>query len=582
VREFAPSRGVVRFDAFEVDFHSGDVRKHGLRIRLQDQPFRVLQILLEHPGQLVAREELQRRIWPEDTFVDFEKGLNNAIMRLREALGDSAESPRFIETLPRRGYRFLAAHWEQNDGQSKASQPIDSIAVLRFENAVADPDTEYLAVGIPAGIIHSLSQIPKLRVIAGSTLSANKDREIDPQQTGRKLNVKALLTGRIWLRNGRLRLQVDLIDTGDGHELWGDHYDRELTELFSMQDEISQEVSKKLRLRLTGEIAARVVKRPTDNMTAYQLYLRGRRGNEKRSTDGFKKAVECLTEAIRIDPGYALAYAELAQCLHMPAYYGLVSPHVAYPQARTTALKALEMDDTLAEAHDALATVMQNYDWDSPGAEKEYRCAIEHNPNYPVARLHYAMHLAQRGRFEEAIHEAREGQTRDPMSGIMNAGIAYVLVNARQWDASIEQALTAIDVDPDVTFTYISLGAAYEQKGLYAEAMAVLQKGLSLGGSICHHLPMVAHVYAMSGDHLAAREVIRNLQEVSQQRYVPPWSFSIAYEGLGEIELAIQELQKSVENRDALLVTIRGWPHFDKLRQDVRFQEIERKVGLRL
>ena len=316
-------------------------------------------------------------------------------------------------------------------------------------------------------------------------------------------------------------------------------------------------------------------------MAAYQLYLRGRRGNEKRSTEGFKKAVECLTEAIRIDPGYALAYAELAQCLHMPAYYGLVSPRVAYPEARKTALKALEMDDTLAEAHDALATVMQNYDWDSAGAEREYKCAIKHNPNYPVARLHYAMHLAQRGRFEDAIREAREGQMRDPMSGIMNAGIAYVLANAREWNACIEQALTAIDVDPDVTFTYISLGVAYEQKGMYAEALSALQKGLGLGGSICHHLPMIAHVNAMSGDHLAAREVVRNLQAVSQHKYVPPWSFSIVYEGLGEIELAIQELQKSVENRDALLVTIRGWPHFDRLRQDLRFQDFERRVGLR-
>jgi TolB-like protein/Tfp pilus assembly protein PilF len=575
------SRRLVRFATFEADLSARELRKNGARIRLQDQPFRLLALLLESSGEVVTREEIRQKLWPGDTFVDFDKGLNVAINKIRGALGDSAEHPRFIETLPRRGYRFLASHGIQNDAHARASGPIDSIVVFRFENAVADPDTEYLAVGIPAGIIHSLSQIPNLCVIAGSTLSTNKDREVDPLMTGRKLNVKALLTGRIWLRNGRLRLQVDLIHTADGHELWGDHYDRELTELFSVQDEISQEVSTKLRLRLAGEIAARVVKRPTDNMTAYQLYLRGRRGNEKRSTDGFKKAVECLTEAIRVDPGYALAYAELAQCVHMPAYYGLVSPHVAYPEARTIALKALEMDDTLAEAHDALATVMQNYDWDSAGAEREYKSAIDHNPNYPVARLHYAMHLAQRGRFDEAIREAREGQMRDPMSGIMNAGIAYVLVNARQWNACIEQALTAIEVDPDVTFTYISLGAAYEQKGMYAEALAALQKGLGVGGSVCHHLPMIAHVYAMSGDHPAAREVVRNLKDLSQQRYVPPWCFSIAYEGLGEIESAIHELQKSVENRDALLVTIRGWPHFDKLRQDVRFQEIERQVGLR-
>jgi tetratricopeptide (TPR) repeat protein len=334
-------------------------------------------------------------------------------------------------------------------------------------------------------------------------------------------------------------------------------------------------------MKLSGEQTARLTKRYTENIEAYQLYLRGRRANEKRSTEGFKKAVECLKEAIRVDPSYALAYAELAQAIHMPAYYGLASPHDAYPKTRDIALKALEMDNTLAEAHDALATVMQNYDWDSVAAEKEYRCAIAHNPNYPVARLHYAMHLAQRGRFEEAICEAREGQRREPMSGIMNAGFAYVLANAKEWDACIEQAHTAIEVDPNVTFTYISLGVAYEEKNMYVEALAALHTGLSVGGSVYHHLPMIGHVHATAGNREAANEVLDKLEELSREKYVPPWCFAIVYEGLGQIDVAIERLQQSMKYRDPLLVTIRGWPNFDKLHGDRRFQEIERTVGLR-
>jgi tetratricopeptide (TPR) repeat protein len=297
-------------------------------------------------------------------------------------------------------------------------------------------------------------------------------------------------------------------------------------------------------------------------------------------SEGFKKGVECLGEAIRKDPSYALAYAELAQCLHMPAYYGSVSPHEAYPKARALALKALEMDDTLAEAHGALATIMQNYDWDWGGSEKEYIRALELNPNYSIARLHYAMHLAELGRFEEAIREAKEGQSRDPMSGVMNAAVAFVLATARKVDWCIEQSLTAIDVDPNVTFTYLSLGTAYEQKGMYQEAIMAHEKSIALGGSIALHKAMMGHVHGVSGDHAKAWEILRELQQVSLSRYMPSWSLAIVYEGLGEKELAIQSLQEALENREALLVTLKVWPHFDKLRDDLRFQELERRVGL--
>jgi TolB-like protein/Flp pilus assembly protein TadD len=576
-----PSRQIVCFGAFQADLRSFELRKGGIRIKIQEQPFRVLQILLEHPGEMVTREELQRRIWPSDTFVDFDRGLNNAVKRLREALGDSAETPRYIETLARRGYRFLASLDEAHVSPAKRGGPIDSIAVLPLENSTGDPDTDFLALGIPGSIIQSLSQIYGLRVIAWSTVAAYRNQESDPQAIGRRLGVRAVLVGKIWQRANKLRLQVDLVDAANGEELWGDQYDRDVTEVFVVQDEISREVSQKLRLKLTGEEAARLSKRHTGDIEAYQLYVRGRRNSEKRSVEGFKKGIECLNEAIQKDPGYALAYAELSQCLHMPAYYGSVSPHDVYPKARAVALHALAMDETLAEARDTLATILQNYDWDWAASQREYKRAIELNANYPVARLHYAMHLAELGRFEDAIREAREGQRRDPMSGIMNAGLAFVLVAARQFDACIEQSHTAIDVDPNVTFTYLSLGAAYEQKGMYKDAVSAWEKGIALGGGASVQKAMIGHSHAVSGDDSRAREVLQELQSSCHYSYVPSWCFAVVYEGLGETELAIESLRKAVENREAVLVTIKVWPHFDKLRDHPHFQEIERRIGLR-
>jgi TolB-like protein len=485
----------VRFGDFEADFRAGELRKQGVKIKLQKQPFEVLEMLLERPHEVISREELRQRIWPVDTFVDFDQGLSNAIKRLREALCDSAESPRFIETVPRRGYRFLEA-------VNRSRQDIiDSVAVLPFVNTSSDPDAGCLALGIPGSIIHNLSQIPQLRVIAWNATSSLKSRDSSLQPSAPQVSARAVLRGRIWQRGNRLRLQVDLVDSTTDEELWGEQYDRDITEVFSVQDEISSEVSQKLRLKLTGEQADRLVRRHTQNIEAYHLYLRGRRNSEKRSTEGFKKGIECLTEAIRKDPNYALAYAELAHCIYMPAYYGRLAPQEAYPRAKELALKALEMDDSLGEAHAVLATVMQNYNYDWSGAETEYKRAIQLNPNYTTVRLHYTMHLAALGRFEESLREAHEGQIRDPMSGVINAGVAFAMLCARQFDACVEQSLTAIDIDPQMTFPYALLGMAYEAKGMFVEALTTHERGLALGGSPALHIPMAGHAHAASGNH---------------------------------------------------------------------------------
>jgi tetratricopeptide (TPR) repeat protein len=390
-----------------------------------------------------------------------------------------------------------------------------------------------------------------------------------------------VLIGRIWQRSNKIRLQIDLVDTMRGEELWGEQYDKDLKELFAVHDEISQEISRKLRLKMTGEDENRLTRRHTDNIEAYQLCVRGRRWCEKRSAEGFKRGTEYLSQAIQKDPGYALAYAELAQCISVPAYYGSVDPHIAYPKARAAALRALEIDGNLAEGHEVLATILQNYDWDWTGAEKEYRKAIELNPNYAVGHYHYAYHLAVLGRFEEAIRQSMEALSRDPMSGIMNAGLAFVLLMARKIDWCIEQSLTAIEVDPHMTLTYLTLGTAYEQKGMYQEAINSFEEGISLGGALALTKAFMGHMYAVSGEKAKAWEIVREFQDRSKTAYIPSINFNIVYDGLDENELAIESLQKAYENRDTLLIFIKVFPLWDRFRHDPRFQEVERRVGLR-
>ena len=579
VGDFSSSQTIVRFGEFELDQDAGELRRNGIKVRLQEQPLQVLQILLEQPGRVITREELQRRMWPADTFVDFDKGINNAINRLREALGDTAETPLYIETLPRRGYRFKAA--VDAPKRPTSGTPLDSIAIFPFETASSDPDTEYLAIGIPGSITHGLSQVPNLRVISWRSAASEESQRKDPLAIGRKLGVRAVLTGRIWQRASKLRLHVDLLETGNGQEIWGDQYDSDLTELFAVQDSISREVSQKLRLKVTGETESRLVKRYTENVEAYQLYVKARRWCEKRSAEGFRRAFEYLTRTIQIDPNYSLAHAELARCISVPCYYGAVDPKVAYPKARLAAQRALEIDPDLAEAHEILATVSQNYDWDWSSAENQYRRAIKLNPNYPMGHYYYSYHLALLGHSDEAIREIREAMSHDPTSGQLNAALAFVLMLGRRFDACIQQAVTAIEVDPNMTLSYWTLGVAYEQKGMYKEAIDAYEKCLSLGGAVGYSKAFIAHAQAQSGDRSKALATLRDLQEISKSTYVPVLTQVIVYDGLMEKDLALKALHRSCENRETNLVFLATWPHFDYIRDDPRFQEVERRVGIR-
>src|SRR5215469_2884689 len=572
---------VVRFGAYELDPQAGQLCRDGVRIRLQEQPLQLLRLLLDQPGKIITREELRQKIWPSDTFVDFDHGINNAIKRLRETLGDTAETPRFVETLPRRGYRFIAAVDDKSACTRIGSSAIDSIVVLPFETASSDPDTDYLAVGIPGSITHSLSQIPNLRVISWKSAARVEEGVADPLGIGRKLGVRVVLTGRIWQRASKLRLHVDLLEAENGEEIWGDQYDSDLTELFLVQDSIAREVSRKLRLKMTGETEHRLVKRYTANIEAYQLYVRARRWCEKRSSEGFKRGIEYLRQAIEIDPNYAAAYAELAQCLAVPCYYGSVDPNEAYPKARAAALRALELDPDLAEAHAVLGLILQTYDWNWTAAEKEYKRAIELNPNYPISHYHYSYFLAELGRYSEAIHEATEALSRDPVSATLNAALGFVLLLARQYERCIRQAQTAIEVDPDMTLSYVILGTAYAQTGQLSEAITHYEKGIKRGGMLAYQKAFIGWVQAQSGETAKAWKMLHELEQMALTSYVPSMAYAFVYGALGEDHKAIEKLEKACEDRETNLVFLRTWPYLDALRDDPRFQEIEYRVGLR-
>jgi serine/threonine protein kinase/TolB-like protein len=460
------------------------------------------------------------------------------------------------------------------------TQEGDSIAVARLLSRTSDATAEYVAEGVPASIIQNLSQIPKLRVVAVRPMPGE---EIDPRTIGREFQVKKILTVRTLEQGDSVRLQIDLLDAVSGAELWGDHYDRKLSDLLSVQDQISREVSQRLRAALGEGVHA--AKRYTENAEAYQLFLQGRYNCEKRSVDGFRKGIDALQQALQIDPGYALAYAQLSVCMNIPNLYGMVDPRQVSPKARGAAMKALELDNTLAEAHEAVATSnLIDFDWAS--AEREFKHSLELNPNYSLAHFHYAITLTSLGRFKEAVSEAQEGQNREPMSPVMNAGVAFILGVAAgedggMLDQCVQQSRTNLEIAPAVTLSYLALGRCYEQKHMYKEAVDSFQKGIDSGGPYALLRAFEAHAYGRSGDKTRAREILVELQDLARHHYGSLAHLAMVYDGLGEKDLEIEALQQAYENRDPFLIYMAYAFLYDSVHSDPRFQDLERKVGVR-
>jgi TolB-like protein/DNA-binding winged helix-turn-helix (wHTH) protein/Tfp pilus assembly protein PilF len=636
---------VVRFGTFEVSLQSGEVRKSGLRIRVQQQPLKLLEILLEHPGEVITREQLRSRVWPNESFGDFDQALNIAIGKLRSALGDSAENPRFIETLPKRGYRFIAdVSVVDAEVRAKRAEPLSgdlpgsehktepgdesqdarlavapkrkpwltqrvilalalilsllilaiwlfrprgnvptgirSLAVLPLENLSGDASQNYFADGMTDELITDLAQISALRVISRTSVMAYKGARKPLPQIARELNVDAVVEGSVLRSGDQVRITAQLIEASTDKHLWSQSYDGELRDTLALQSRVASAIADQIRINVTPQEQAALKNVRVVNPNAYESYLKGRYFWNKRTADGLKAALAYFQQAIEEDPQYAQAYSGLADTYALLGdwQYAVMTPKEAFPKAKAAAIKALELDSTLGEAHNSLAFVLDAFDWDLDAGGKEFRRAIELNPGYATAHHWYAWHLSVMGRFDEAIAEMRKAENLDPLSLIINADGAELLVIAHHYDESIAQSRKTIEMDPNFGLAHNQLAQAYLQKHMYSEAVAELQQAVRLSGNSPTCIANLARAYVASGNRSEAIKLLSDLKKRSIPGYSNGSEIATVYASLGDTDQAMNWLEKAYEERFNPGVLLR--PGFDPLRADPRFQNLMHQIGL--
>jgi eukaryotic-like serine/threonine-protein kinase len=464
----------------------------------------------------------------------------------------------------------------------RRSKVIDSLAVLPFENASRDPDHEYLSDGIAGSLINILATIPKLRVMAQSTVFRYKGRGIDPQTVGRELNVRAVLAGRIMQSGGSLRIGAELVDVATGTQLWGAQYNRQPGDIFAIQDEISNEISEKLRLKLTRAEKKRLIRRQTQDAEAYGLYLKGRHHWNRWTEDGFYKAIEYFQQAVAKDPGYALAHTGVADSYVLLGWNSYLPPKDAFPKARTAAMEALRLDPDLGEAHTPVAAVFWLHDWQWQEAQMEFKRSIALNPAHPTANHWYAEYLMTMGRHEEAIARMKSSQELDPLSLIISSAIGWAFYMARRYDDAMEQLLRTVELDPNYPVTYWILGLLLRKMGRYEQAIVEGEKGVKLSGGSALMNAALAQTLATAGKREEAIHILDELTKLATQKYIAPYFFAGIHIGLGENDRATEYLEKSYEEHSHWLIYLHIDPSMDALRSNPRFQDLLRHVGLPL
>src|ERR1700683_4564929 len=632
---------VVRFGTYEVSLQSGEVRKSGLRIRVQQQPMKLLEILLEHPAQVVSREELRSRVWPNESFGDFDQALNISIGKLRSALGDSAENPRFIETLPKRGYRFIAdvsvvdvdtrpnkpgsaagdlpatepGHKVQGAGlavapkrrpwptrraifavalvlclpilaiwlfrsRGLAPRAIRSLAVLPLDNLSGDASQNYFADGMTDELITDLAQISALRVISRTSVMVYKGVRKPLPQIAHELNVDAVVEGTVLHAGDRVRITAQLIEASTDKHLWSQSYEGDLRDTLTLQKKVASAIADQIRINLTPQEQAALKSVKTVNPEAYESYLKGRYFWNKRTADGLKAALAYFKQAIEEDPKYAQAYSGSADTYALLGdwQYAVMTPKEAFPKAKAAAIKALELDSTLGAAHNSLAFVLDGFDWDFDSAGKEFQRAIELNPGYATAHHWYAWHLSLLGRFDEAIVEMKQAENLDPLSLIINADLAELLDLAHSYDESIRQSLKTIEMDPNFGLAHNQLAQAYLQKHMYDEAVGEFQEAVKLSGDSPTCIANLARAYVASGMRREAINLLGDLKKRSNPGYSNASEIAMIYASLGDRDQATNWLEKGYEERFNPGVLLR--PGFDPLRSDPRFQNLVHRIGL--
>lgn len=576
---------VVRFGVFEFDLQSRELLKHGRQVRLWGQPAQILALLLRRPGELVTRDELRQTLWPADTHVNFEQSLNAAVKRLRQALGDSAGRPVFIETMARRGYRFIAPTSASGSAAILPGPQFSgarSIAVLPFENATSDADAEYLVDGLTEAVINALSRVPGLRVLARSTVFRYRGKGMDSRALGRRLNVSAVLLGRLSQRGDEWIVATELVEVQSGWLIWGDQFIHKSSEVPLIESEISARIYEKLRSELAGETKAPpAARRQTGSPEAYDDYLKGRYHWNRMSAEGLQKSVGHFHDALRRDPGFALAHAGLADCYQLLGFFDLLPPAEAMPKAKESARTALELDGDLAEAHVALANVLKAYDHHWDAAERFYRQGLRLNPNYVHGYRGYAALLAALGRFPEAQAQIGKAHELDPLSVVVNMEMAWNFFAGREYDQAIEQALRVTHFEPEFPSAQYILGLALEQKGRFGEAQAALER--SLAGSQGHGsgLAGLGHLFGATGRREEAFRMLDELDRLASRGYVAPFWYSVIYAGIGDAEAAVRHLERSFEHHDVWLVWLNTEPRLDRVSTHAGFQQMLARLGFR-
>jgi TolB-like protein/DNA-binding winged helix-turn-helix (wHTH) protein len=628
---------LYRFGAFELDVKTGELKKHGIRVRLQEQPRRVLQLLLENPREVVTREELQKHLWSTDIFVDFDRSLNRAIVRLRQSLGDDSEAPSYIETVPRRGYRFLiqVETVAKINGQttrrtesvptaldplSPPSAPprrarfvilivivvvvavtlaaaasllpgpiaslvswrqrprIRSVAVLPLKNLSGDPAQDYFADGITDDITTDLARITSLRVVSATTSRKYRETGNSLQQIARELNVDAVVEGSVARSGSRIRVNAQLIDAHNDAHVWAQIFERDAGEILEIQDSIALEVANQVHANLSREERESFDVLKTVVPDSYDAYLRGRSELGKQKQEALRRSLEYFQRSIALDRLYAPAYSGMADAYSLLANYGGMPPNEAFPRAKSAALKALDLDHTLAEGHTSLAYVRHHFDWDWAGAEEEYKQSIQLDPSNAITHLRYAELLSNEGRHDEAIREVRLAHELAPRSLVVQSNIGRLLYYARRYDEAIPELKAILGEDSKRVYARIYLALCYEQKQTYSEALSEFQQvAAAFNGQ---EGIGIARLYASLGKAEDARRVL-SVHEQPPPDGVQDW-FYIAgvYAQLGDKDRAFLWLERAYENHDFFLTFVKVDPQMDPLRSDPRFKDILTRIGL--
>lgn len=619
---------ILQFGVFVADLSAGELHRAGVRVKLAAQPFEVLRALLERPQQVVTRQEIQQRVWPQETFVDYDLALRKAITRLREVLDDSADNPRFIETVPRKGYRFIAPVTERGN-QDSAQNPeplvekddrpsqrwyrsnailfvfgalvllvafdagrirnkivarrspprVESIVVLPLDNLSNDPNQAYFADGIADALTTDLAQIGGLKVISRTSAVQAKAKKWSLPEIGRALNVDAVVEGTVVQSGDRVRITAQLIHAQTDRHLWARSYERNVRDVLALQDEVARAIAQEVQWEISPQKQGRFSPQRSVKPEAYDAYLQARYHWNERSPKELRIAMSYFEQAIALDPSYPLSYVGLADCYTLLATTKGNPPSEVLPKAKEAVLKALAFDDKIAEAHTTLAWVKES-EWDWGGSEAEFQKAIELNPNYATAHHRYAQHLAALGKLPQALVEMRRAQQLDPLSPAITASVGWVLLRSRLPDQAMPECQKAIDMDSTFPRGHLCLGEVYEQKQMLQQAAEEFLEGRILAGDDPRTIDALKRAIATAGYVGYFRERLSQLTNRSKESYASPYDLAEISIRLGANEQALKWLSAAYDERSPSLANVQIEPRLEPLHSDPRFQEIVRKVGL--